>query len=47
MSNWFYVGLAYGVTYVTLLVYTVSIIRRRARAEEALRAEAHHKAGAV
>lgn len=39
MSNWFYVGLAYGVTYVSLVVYTVYLMRRRARAEEALRAE--------
>ena len=37
MSNWFYVGLAYGVTYGALLVYTVTLIRKRRRAEEVLR----------
>ena len=39
MSNWFYVGLAYGVTYVALLGYAISLVRRRARAEEALHSE--------
>ena len=43
MSNWFYVGLAYGVTYVALLGYTISLVRRRARAEEALRSEPHRR----
>ena len=36
MSNWFYVGMAYGVTYVALLVYTIGLVRRRKRAEDAL-----------
>ena len=39
MSNWFYVGLAYGVTYVSLAIYTIYLMRRRARAEAALRAD--------
>ena len=43
MSNWFYVGLAYGVTYLALIGYTVQLIRRRARAEAALRNEPHRK----
>lgn len=39
MSNWFYVGLAYGITYVALSGYAIYLIRRRARALKALRAE--------
>ena len=39
MSNWGYVGLAYGLTYVSLAVYTIYLMRRRARAEAALRAD--------
>jgi hypothetical protein len=39
MSNWVYVGLAYGTTYVVLLGYAVYLFRRRSRAEYALRAE--------
>ena len=31
MSNWFYVGLAYGVTYFVLAAYTVYLIRQRKR----------------
>lgn len=41
MSNWFYVGLAYGVTYFTLAAYVIYLVRRRAGAEHALRAELH------
>ena len=36
MSNWFYVGLAYGITYVGLAIYTIYLFRRRAAANEAL-----------
>ncbi len=43
MSNWFYVGLAYGVTYLALIGYTVQLIRRRTRAQAALRSEPHRK----
>jgi CcmD family protein len=39
MSNWFYVGLAYGVTYVGLIGYLVHLIRRRGAAESALRGD--------
>ena len=39
MSNWFYVGLAYGITYFVLAGYALYLIRRRSRAEHALRAE--------
>ena len=39
MSNWFYVGLAFGATYVVLAGYTLYLMRRRARAQHALRAE--------
>lgn len=41
MSNWYYVGLAYGVTYFTLTAYAIYLVRRRARAEHALQAELH------
>jgi len=41
MTNWFYVGLAYGVTYSVLLVYTVYLMRKRAHAQAALRSETH------
>jgi heme exporter protein CcmD len=43
MSNWFYVGLAYGVTYAALIGYTIHVIRQRSRAEEALRSDAHRR----
>ena len=39
MTSWFYVGLAYGTTYVVLMAYAVYLMRRRARAEHALRTE--------
>lgn len=39
MSNWFYVGLAYGVTYVVLIAYTAYLMRAKARVQEALRSE--------
>lgn len=42
-SNWTYVGMAYGVTYFVLLGYAVYLIRRRARAQEALHAELHRE----
>ena len=45
ISNWFYVGIAYGVTYVGLLVYTIYLIRRRSRAEQALQSELHRQEG--
>jgi CcmD family protein len=44
MSNWFYVGLAYGVTYLGLIGYLVQLIRRRSAAENALRGD-HHSRG--
>ena len=31
MSDWGWVGLAYGIVYATLIGYTVSLIRRRRR----------------
>ena len=39
MSNWFYVGLAYGVTYLALIGYTITLIRKHTRAATALRSE--------
>jgi CcmD family protein len=39
MSNWVYVGAAYGTTYVVLLGYALYLVRRRARAEDELHAE--------
>jgi hypothetical protein len=39
MSSWFYVGLAFGITYVVLGAYTLYLMRRRARARHALQAE--------
>lgn len=41
MTNWFYVILAYGMTYVVLAGYAFYLIRRRARAGHALAAELH------
>ena len=38
-----YVGLAYGVTYFVLIGYAVYLIRRRARAHEALASELHRE----
>jgi heme exporter protein D len=43
MSNWFYVGLAYGVTYLALIGYTIHLVRLRGRAEEALRSDPHRR----
>ena len=43
MSNWFYVGLAYGVTYLGLIGYTIHLIRQRRGAEEALRSDPHRR----
>ena len=39
MSNWFYVGLAFGTTYVVLAAYTMYLMRRRVRAQHSLEAE--------
>jgi CcmD family protein len=44
MSNWFYVGLAYGVTYLGLIGYLVHLIRRRSAAQAVLRGD-HHSRG--
>ena len=43
MSEWTYVGMAYGVTYLALLGYTIHLLRRRARALAALRSEPHRR----
>ena len=43
MSNWFYVGMAYGVTYLGLIGYTIHMIRQRRAAEEALRDDPHRR----
>jgi heme exporter protein D len=43
MSNWFYVGMAYGVTYVGLIGYTIHLLRSHSRAAAALRAEPHKR----
>ena len=45
MNEWTYVGMAYGVTYVALLGYTIHLLRRRARAEAALRSDLHRREG--
>lgn len=45
MSNWGFVGLAYGVTYVSLIVYTLYLWRRRSAAQDALRVEKHRMEG--
>lgn len=39
MSPWFYVGLAFGTTYVVLGGYMLYLMRRRAQAQHALQAE--------
>lgn len=41
MSNWGYVGLAYGLTYFVLGAYAFYLMRRRAQAEASLRADTH------
>ena len=41
MSNWFFVGLAYGVTYFVLAGYAVYLVRRRVNAKESLDVEMH------
>ena len=43
MSNWFYVGMAYVLTYVGLLGYLVHLVRKRARAEAALCGDIHRR----
>ena len=45
MSNWFYVGMAYGLTYLALIGYTIHLIRLRRRAEEALRGDPYRREG--
>jgi hypothetical protein len=42
MSDWGYIGLAYGLTWTTLAVYFLTLLRRRSRA---LRAAAIDAAG--
>ena len=37
MSEWFYIRLAYGITWVVLAGYTLLLIRRSRAAEHALR----------
>ena len=32
MSEWVYIGAAYGLTWITLAVYSAYLVRRRARA---------------
>lgn len=39
MSNWIYVGLAYGVTYIVLTGYTIYLVRARARVVAAAHAQ--------
>ena len=43
MSNWFYVGFAYGVTYLGLFGYFIHLARKRAQAEAALRGDIHRR----
>lgn len=38
MSNWGFVSLAFGLSWIVLLTYTVSLLRRQARASAALSA---------
>lgn len=40
MSEWSYIGTAYGLTWVTFAVYLLLLNRRRLRALEAARIEA-------
>ena len=47
MSNWFYVGMAYGVTYVALIAYTIHLVRKRRRAQDDPRAAGDVRAGGV
>jgi heme exporter protein CcmD len=37
MSNWAYVGLAYGITYIVLVGYVVSLVRRYRQVDLALK----------
>ena len=39
MSNWDYVGLAYGISYFVLAAYAVYLVRKRRGAQQALQAE--------
>jgi heme exporter protein D len=36
MSNWTYVGLAYGITYGVLIGYVVSLLRKKNAVQHAL-----------
>jgi hypothetical protein len=36
MSNWGYVGLAYGLTYGVLIGYVVSLLKKKKQAQNAL-----------
>ena len=36
MSNWGYIGLAYGITYGVLIGYVVALLRRRRQALDAI-----------
>ena len=37
MSNWSYVGLAYGITYIVLAGYLISMVRRYRQVDLALK----------
>jgi CcmD family protein len=43
MTNWFYVGLAYGVTYLGLFGYLFHLVRKRTRAQAALHGDIHRR----
>jgi hypothetical protein len=36
MSNWAYVGLAYGITYGVLITYVLTLLRKKNQAQQAL-----------
>jgi heme exporter protein D len=36
MSNWAYVGLAYGITYTVLITYVLTLLRKKSQAQQAL-----------
>ena len=36
MSNWAYVGMAYGITYAVLIGYVVSLLRKKNQVQRAL-----------
>jgi hypothetical protein len=45
MSEWVYIGAAYGLTWATLAFYAIYLGRRRARALVALRQTAQRQEG--